>query len=147
MMIFKDAQALKHVEAWVEGLNFSDLSLKSWSEATLTETLRTYNFVFLGAGGQPMTSCVVFQEMGPDLCEVLFLGTSPAYQGQGQMTELLEEFIHRCPYDRIWLECRADNLIAQNIYRKLGFVENGQRPNYYHDSTPAILFTFFRKHR
>ena len=31
------------------------------------------------------------------------------------------------------LEVRASNIIAQNLYKKLGFLESGIRPNYYAD--------------
>ncbi len=35
---------------------------------------------------------------------------------------------------RITLEVRVSNLVAQNLYRKLGFVSVGTRPGYYHDN-------------
>jgi ribosomal-protein-alanine N-acetyltransferase len=43
---------------------------------------------------------------------------------------------------RAYLEVRAGNLIAQEMYQKMGFVESDRRPRYYKDNgEDAILMT------
>jgi len=36
--------------------------------------------------------------------------------------------------ERIFLEVRESNLIAQNLYSSMGFMEAGRRPMYYSDT-------------
>ena len=43
------------------------------------------------------------------------------------------------------LECRRSNLIAQSIYRKLGFVDVGYRKRYYADNNEDALLMALEK--
>lgn len=146
MIFAKDQESIKEHTGWVDSLDESDLSVRGWPKPQLLETLRLHPYYYWRSPKQPfMTSCVVFQRLAEDMCEVLFLATSKNEQRQGQMRQLLSHFIAQGPFERIWLECRADNLAAIKLYKTLGFVENGRRDRYYKDGTPAILFAFFRK--
>lgn len=41
------------------------------------------------------------------------------------------------------LEVRVSNQVAQNLYRRFGFLEVGRRPRYYADHEDALLMTAF----
>lgn len=58
------------------------------------------------------------------------------YKGNGIGNSILEGLICYCmknSIDNMTLEVRESNVIAQNLYRKYGFVSSGKRPNYYSD--------------
>ncbi|HAW93990.1 MAG: ribosomal-protein-alanine N-acetyltransferase [Rheinheimera sp.] len=55
-------------------------------------------------------------------------------QGNGLGGKLLTHFIAQSEQreaTEAWLEVRASNVSAINLYTKLGFIEAGRRPNYY----------------
>lgn len=59
------------------------------------------------------------------------------YRGKGVGSLLIEGLIWYCmknDIDRMTLEVRKSNTIAQNLYKKYGFVESGIRPKYYGDN-------------
>ena len=60
-------------------------------------------------------------------------------------TRLLDEFIARCPEQGvsvIHLEVRESGMPARNLYRKMGFTEDGIRKRYYTDPVEdAVLMT------
>ena len=64
-------------------------------------------------------------------------------QGYGQA--LLTSFLAEFDLETCWLELRADNDAAFSLYRRIGFVEDGQRKGYYQSAgndlppTSAIL--------
>lgn len=58
------------------------------------------------------------------------------YRGLGAGDKLVEALITYCGQKKIrnmTLEVRESNEIAQNLYKKYGFLEYGVRPNYYAD--------------
>lgn len=60
-----------------------------------------------------------------------------SHKGQGIGNQLLEGLITYCKLKNIkdmTLEVRKSNYIAQNLYKKYGFVESGIRPGYYQDN-------------
>ena len=61
--------------------------------------------------------------------EILNVAVRRGYRRSGIATALLKrELRHPAVY---FLEVRASNLAAQQLYRKFGFVEVGRRPEYY----------------
>ena len=79
---------------------------------------------------------------GPE-ADVLTLAVDPRRWGQGMGTALLlallQEAVHRgC--EQVFLEVRADNPRAQQLYRRHGFIEIGIRRGYYQPSgTDALV--------
>ena len=58
------------------------------------------------------------------------------HRGLGAGNKLVEALIKYCSGEKIrnmTLEVRESNSIAQNLYKKYGFLEYGIRPNYYTD--------------
>lgn len=66
--------------------------------------------------------------------DVQTIAVSPQARGRGIGRALMERMLTQAR-DRavreVFLEVRADNDVAQNLYRSLGFVELGVRPGYY----------------
>ena len=58
------------------------------------------------------------------------------HRGKGIGNKILEGLIWYCikeNIDSMTLEVRKSNIVAQNLYRKYGFIDSGIRPNYYTD--------------
>ncbi|NLY46259.1 MAG: ribosomal protein S18-alanine N-acetyltransferase [Tissierella sp.] len=64
------------------------------------------------------------------------------YRGLGVGNRIVEGLIYYCTSKNIQsmtLEVRESNIIAQNLYKKYGFVEYGIRPKYYSDNNEDAL--------
>jgi len=73
----------------------------------------------------------------PDEAHVATLGVATARQGEGIGARLLDALLTEA--DRrgspvVLLEVRADNGVAQELYRRRGFAEIGRRRGYYQPS-------------
>ena len=72
-----------------------------------------------------------------DEAHITNIAVLPAYQGRGLGKVLLSSMIEECKLraiERMTLEVRESNLVAQSLYKKLGFVEGAIRKNYYSDN-------------
>lgn len=72
-----------------------------------------------------------------DEAEVLTIAVGRAYRGQGIGRRLLEHAFRRLYADRIgsvFLEVDSGNPSALALYRRLGFVQVGERKGYYADA-------------
>jgi ribosomal-protein-alanine N-acetyltransferase len=72
----------------------------------------------------------------PDEAHIATIGVAAARQGEGIGARLLDELLaeadRRSPV--VLLEVRADNELAQGLYRRRGFAEIGRRRGYYQPS-------------
>ena len=71
---------------------------------------------------------------GVDEMHLLNLTVAPAQQRRGHARRLLDVLQARCRDQglaTLWLEVRASNQRARQIYARRGFAEVGQRPGYY----------------
>jgi ribosomal-protein-alanine N-acetyltransferase len=73
----------------------------------------------------------------PDEAHVATIGVATARQGEGIGAQLLDALLGEA--DRrgspvVLLEVRADNEVAQGLYRRRGFAEIGRRRGYYQPS-------------
>ncbi|MGN1385331.1 MAG: ribosomal protein S18-alanine N-acetyltransferase [Bacillus sp. (in: firmicutes)] len=72
-----------------------------------------------------------------DEAHITNIAVLPAYQGKGFGEVLLSSMIAECKeraIERMTLEVRASNHVAQGLYKKLGFAEGAIRKNYYSDN-------------
>ncbi len=92
-----------------------------------------------GRGGERAWVAVAEGPVGFLLCrtlgaaeaEVLNIAVDPAYRRRGVARLLLSGFLAEFPGD-IFLEVRASNAAAIELYRRFGFVDAGLRRSYYH---------------
>jgi ribosomal-protein-alanine N-acetyltransferase len=71
---------------------------------------------------------------GVDEMHLLNLTVAPAWQGRGHSHALLDALERRCRDGRLatlWLEVRASNARARQVYARRGFAETGLRRGYY----------------
>lgn len=69
-----------------------------------------------------------------DESELHLIATLPTYRQQGIAAALLLQWFQTASAQkitRLFLEVRASNQAAQNLYRKYGFQESGRRKGYY----------------
>jgi len=74
--------------------------------------------------------------------QVLNIATNPQFHRQGVAGRLLQDVFSRAGkvgLERAWLEVRAANEAAINLYRKQGFVADSVRAGYYRDGEDALL--------
>lgn len=74
--------------------------------------------------------------------ELLRIATAPAWQRLGVATQLLTAALAALDRQALdtFLEVRADNRPAQQLYRRLGFEYQSQRRGYYRDGCDAHLY-------
>jgi ribosomal-protein-alanine N-acetyltransferase len=78
---------------------------------------------------------VVFRIIA-DEAEILNLAVEPHRRRQGIAWRLIEDAFATCKaagVRKIFLEVRASNQAARNLYARIGFTENTLRPKYYRD--------------
>ncbi|MEP6539648.1 MAG: ribosomal protein S18-alanine N-acetyltransferase [Bryobacteraceae bacterium] len=78
---------------------------------------------------------LVSRRVDQDEVEVLNLAVDLDFRRQGIGTSLL---LH-IDSQHVFLEVRESNVLAQNLYRKLGFAEIGRREKYYDDPVEAAI--------
>lgn len=80
-----------------------------------------------------------------DQAELEVIAVAPQFRRRGVARELfaaLTAELRRPGAAELLLEVRASNFPALELYRRLGFGENGRRPRYYHDPIEdAILMS------
>lgn len=64
--------------------------------------------------------------------------------GELLLSNLIDEFAKES-IASITLEVRVSNVPAQNLYKKLGFLSAGTRPNYYEDNREDALIMWYRR--
>lgn len=77
-----------------------------------------------------------------DEAHVTNIAVREAYRGRGFGEKLLRELMRTAEWlgmQRMTLEVRVSNEVAQSLYRKLGFYSSGVRPGYYSDNREDAL--------
>ena len=117
------------------GLELELFAGDSWSEQSWWAEL----------AGRPRRSYVVSEQggalvgyagvdRGGEIADVMTIAVAPPAQGRGLGAELLDWLIgeaRRGGAEHLMLEVRADNVAAQGLYTKAGFVMTSVRRRYY----------------
>ncbi|KHF38582.1 ribosomal protein S18-alanine N-acetyltransferase [Halalkalibacter okhensis] len=77
-----------------------------------------------------------------DEAQVTNIAIHSKNRGQGHGERLLQyviSFLRQMGVSKLSLEVRVSNTVAQNLYRKMGFIEGGIRKNYYADNLEDAL--------
>ena len=120
----------------------SALAFQTWNKKQfLSELHASYALCLVDEKNGMLAGYAIFHLMGSD-SELLSIATSPQFQRQGIASHLLTEGLNKlvAPDDACFLEVRQGNSPARTLYEKHGFVEYGERKNYYGDGETAILY-------
>ena len=107
--------------------------LTPWSEGNFRDALAAGNLCMVGERDDALVACAVLQMVAGE-AELLTFAVMPGARRSGVGRELLRELIERAAAYRavsIWLEVRASNRAAIELYRDAGFIAVGQRKGYY----------------
>jgi len=72
-----------------------------------------------------------------DEAHITNIAVHPEYRGIGAASAIMEGLMELCRLENIaaiTLEVRKSNIVAQSLYKKYGFVEEGLRKAYYVDN-------------
>lgn len=104
-----------------------------WSQKQIKESLDGEHKVCgLEQDGQLVAYCIWMAVL--DEIHILNLAVDPKFQRQGLARQLFAALLEQGEKNgarNVFLEVRASNLPAQNLYESLGFCESGRRRNYY----------------
>lgn len=129
------------IEAWITTFSPQELAKNGWTTEELLKLSISYTGLYLFYEAS-LAASLIYQQVDKNHYEVLFLGTDPGYRRKGCQERLLQQFSKLHPGAKLWLECRADNNPALELYKKSGFVITGNRPHYYKDGMAAVLMEF-----
>lgn len=117
--------------AELEQICFSD----PWPEASIASELTNPLSLWLVAMDRDQVVGYVGSQTVLGEADIMNVAVSPAYRRQGIGQALLQQLQSRLAADGVYsltLEVRASNLQAIALYKKLGYLQVGRRPNYYH---------------
>ena len=125
--------------AALEKMCFSD----PWSENSVRSELENELSLWLVAvEGEHVAGYVGSQTVMAE-ADMMNLAVSPAYRNQGIGTALVNALTDALAQNGAYcltLEVRASNSSAISLYRKIGFLQVGKRPNYYrHPKEDALI--------
>lgn len=129
-----------HVQAvaQLEKVCFSD----PWSENSIaSEVKNPLSLWVVAMDGQTLVGYVGSQTV-LGWADMMNLAVAPQYRRKGIGEELVKQLIDRLLKNDVsclTLEVRVSNTPAVALYEKLGFVEVGCRPNYYHNPREDAL--------
>ncbi len=117
----------------------------AWSDAMMREELASRHgwYVVVEEAGRLIGYAGLRAARGAADADIQTITIAAGGRGRGRgralLTALLEEAARRGVRD-VFLEVRADNPVAQALYRSEGFVEVGRRARYYQpDDVDAIV--------
>ena len=124
--------------AELEKLCFSD----PWSENSVrSELTNPLSLWIVALDGEQVVGYVGSQSVLGE-SDMMNIAVSTDHRGRGIATELVQVLIAQLRQNgnyQLTLEVRASNVPAINLYNKLGFVQVGRRPNYYHNPKEDAL--------
>lgn len=99
-----------------------------------------HNTVLLAEQNGVLRGFIVWQQVA-DEAELHLIATTPEYRRQGTAAALMQHMFQAASNSgaaKIFLEVRAGNSAAQQLYLRHGFVQTALRPRYY-GSEDAVL--------
>lgn len=126
-MTVQDLEAIQSIEERVQS--------HPWRPAHFSDCLKAGN-VALVVEQPDAPSCIAayaIVTLGGREADLLNVAVAPDYRRQGIASQLLDYLVAQIAdrADNLFLEVRASNRAAINLYENLGFNQVGVRPNYY----------------
>jgi ribosomal-protein-alanine acetyltransferase len=118
-------------EAVPEDLPFIDAIQRACPEASVwkPQDYLAHGCLVAERGGR-LAGFIVFRQTGPGEAELLNVAVDPSARRQGLGSMLVEKALTHCGGE-MFLEVRASNIAACNLYKTLGFSQVGLRRDYY----------------
>jgi [ribosomal protein S18]-alanine N-acetyltransferase len=136
---------------WAEPFNAADIAAlhgqlfePAWDQPSIEAMLvHPASTALVARHGSPqVTIGFVLAQLAADEAEILTIGVEKSWQKHGLGLRLVESVARACKRveaKRLFLEVADDNISAQKLYAKAGFVEIGRRKGYYHrGSSPPV---------
>lgn len=112
----------------------------NWTRILLLEATRLGKS-FVARNDSQLAGFCIFQDRTIAM-ELQLILVDPSLRRQGVARGLIQNASQAIGSNReIWLEVKAGNESAIQLYRCLGFEQVGTRPRYYSDGSSALLFT------
>lgn len=128
-----------------------EASLSPWSGKQFEQSLEEHRCLVMVTDNDlaPILGYAVVSTL-LDQAEVLNICINPQYQGRGFGSQLLTGLLNQLPdaIEVVYLEVRVSNFRAIHLYHNHGFIEVGQRRDYYPTEfgrEDAILMNLVRK--
>ena len=119
-----------------------------WGRMAVNNELRNkHTAFFLMSHMQEEAVAFIGISMRNDSLHVTNIATVPEYQKQGVGTFLIKTVIDlakQLQRRKITLEVRMSNETAKSLYRKLGFIDDRIKKNYYHNNGEDALDMIYR---
>lgn len=116
-----------------------------WSEENFLHALRDRNVIGMIAEiGEEIAGFVIY-ELHKEKLHLLNFAVLPKYQGCSVGTQLIDRLklkLSSAMRNKIFLETRESNLIAQLFFKANGFVAFKVKDNYYDDGETAYCFKY-----
>lgn len=112
-------------------------STGGWSEAQVKSSLEQHICLVLKVDELIIAHCMLSEVR--DEVEVLIFTVSKNWQGKGVGSCFLAAILEQYSSSVVYLEVRENNLPAINLYKKMGFIEQGRRKAYYRDTQEGAL--------
>jgi ribosomal-protein-alanine N-acetyltransferase len=115
----------------------------AWSEPAMRETFEAGDAFVAEDERGVVGYAAVLAPAGSGDADVLTIAVGGDFRGEGTGAALLQRMVETAAErgaQRVFLEVRADNPVAQGLYASRGFAVVGRRPRYYQpDGVDAIV--------
>ncbi len=102
----------------------------------------TYCNILVADIGGKVVGYIAVMDLDKETSKIVSFAVKKEFRGRGIGKRLLTSAIERCRENgknRILLEVRVSNYVAQNLYKKMGFRIVDVVPRYYHDGEDAYI--------
>lgn len=113
-----------------------------WSEASIASELHSEWSLWLVDEEDGQVVAYVGSQSAPPDADVMNVAVAPNHRRQGRGEALmlaLMDALRALNRESLSLEVRQSNAPALALYRRLGFVQVGKRPKYYHNPVEDAL--------
>lgn len=113
-----------------------------WSEASIASELHSEWSLWLVDEEDGQVVAYVGSQSAPPDADVMNVAVAPSHRRQGRGEALmlaLMDALRALNRESLSLEVRQSNAPALALYRRLGFVQVGKRPKYYHNPVEDAL--------
>ena len=125
-------------------ISFSEFCEESYSLSQLKDCLNNKDYICLGVFiDMVLTSYVIALNTLDDI-NILSIATKKEHKNKGYASSLIEK-IKKVALNQnksVSLEVKSKNIIAYNLYTKLGFKVISKRLNYYKDKDTALIMFY-----